>query len=384
MFLILTMVQIGLSGCQEASESVAVIDPGDTLSLSEAMAGDPAGYARATAGLELEFPRDFAAHPDFRTEWWYVTGNLGSADGQRFGYEFTIFRTALRSPSADTSKGVGTLSSGQLYMGHAALTFSGPDKQAFSYSERFGRDGLGLAGAESSPFKVWLEDWAMESEGPELFPMTISASSDEFSIDLQLDAAKPMILQGEDGFDQKGPEVGNASYYYSFTRLGTTGTVQHGDDSYDVSGYSWKDHEWSTSALGEDQVGWDWVALQLSNNYEIMFYGLRDAAGIWSGFTNGVLVGPDGEKESLQAEDVRISVLDWWESPHSDARYPSGWQFDIPEKDIELTVVPLVKDQEMNVSVRYWEGAVSIKGIYAAQSVDGYGYVELTGYEKQR
>lgn len=383
-----------IAGCGVADESMK----SQSIDLNTAMSGDTTGYARAVRVKDLEFPADWGPHPEFKTEWWYFTGNVEDASGNRFGYELTIFRSALNPPNSalnppDSTSGIeGTSawSTDQLYMGHFSLANLGKETTAegaggagktgktFSSFERFSRGALDLAGSRSEPFRVWLEDWSMEGSEGDLFPLRLKAGEDEVSIDLTLSSLKPIVLQGDRGLDQKGAEPGNASYYYSYTRLKTEGTIRVGDQTYDVQGFSWKDHEWSTSALDENQEGWDWFALQLADNREIMFYVLREKDGSAGAFTNGMLVESDGTYTPLAREDVLLGLTDTWTSPHSGATYPSGWTFTVPSQDIDLTILPLMKDQELNATVRYWEGAVSIE---SRGKASGRGYVELTGYK---
>jgi predicted secreted hydrolase len=195
------------------------------------------------------------------------------------------------------------------------------------------------------------------------------------AIDLTISPVKPLVLQGNRGLSQKGPGGGNASYYYSYTRLATEGTVVVDGDTLSVSGTSWLDREWSTSALGPDQVGWDWFALQLDDGRDLMYYQLRSRDGSPSRFSEGVLVGPDGTKTLLDRADVDLTVTDRWTVPDGSRTYPVAWRLRLPERDVDLRVRAAFPNQEMNVSVRYWEGAVVVTG-----SASGRGYVEMTGY----
>lgn len=372
-FAALTAVLFATSlGCESK-----VID--DSLQVSEAMGGDTTGYSRADEILELQFPRDYGAHEDYKTEWWYYTGNLWADTGQRFGYELTIFRSALKPVPPTNTVASSKWATNQLYLGHFGLTdVDGGDFYSF---ERFSRGAAGLAGAASGPYRVWLDNWEISAQGDELFPKRLQAFDGPVSIDLTLQTAKPIVLQGDQGLDQKGEEAGNASYYYSFTRLPSIGTVTIGDQIFAVTGSSWKDHEWSTSALGPKEIGWDWFALQLSDGRDVMFYQLRETDGSASAFSNGMLVEADGTYRQIIAEDVSLTATGSWTSPHSNVTYPSGWRLDYAAEDIVLTITPVMEDQEMNVSVRYWEGAVDVTGRSANQEVSGHGYVELAGYQ---
>jgi predicted secreted hydrolase len=365
-------------GCTQPPDA---LEMEDALNLAEAMGGDTLGYARAVGPTDFDFPSDFGAHTDFKTEWWYFTGNLRSEDDRRFGYEFTLFRSALHPP--DSLASPSDWSTNQLYMGHFSL--ADPETGTFHAFERFSRGAAGLAGAESPPFRVWLEDWTMESMATDpssLFPLRLQVAEEEVAIDLTLDAVKPMVLQGDRGWDPKGEGNGNASYYFSFTRIGTSGTVTLPSGQHDVEGTSWKDHEWSTSALGDDEVGWDWFALQLDDGREIMFYQLRREDGSQSPFTGGTLVIADGSYRHITRDEMDLRVEGQWESPVSGAVYPSGWTLTLPGEDLTMRVTPVMPNQELNVSVRYFEGAIDVEGTSKGQPITGVGYVELTGYDR--
>jgi len=345
------------------------------LSLTEMLAGGSTeGYARATEPREFRFPEDHGLHEDFRTEWWYFTGNLVTAGGRRFGYQFTLFRNALAPESPARESDWATR---QVYMAHFAVT--DPVNSAFHAHERFSRGAADLAGVETQPFRAWLEDWEISGEDPP--PFRLRAAEGGTSIELEVDTAKPVVLNGDQGLSQKGQQPGNASYYYSYTRMPTRGTVTVGYKTFEVQGSSWLDREWSTSALEEGQVGWDWFALQLSDGRDLMVYRLRRADGGSDELSNGTLVAADGASLLLQQDNFAIEALDTWSSPATGIRYPSRWRLTVPDANIDLEIRPLLPDQELNLSFRYWEGAVSINGISAGSPVTGQGYVELTGYK---
>jgi predicted secreted hydrolase len=353
------------------------------LSLSETLAGaDTVGYERALEPRPFSFPADHGPHEGFRTEWWYVTGNLAAADGRRFGFQFTIFRSALSPVAPDLASGWAT---NQAYMGHFTLT--DVERGTFRAYERFARGAGGLAGAvgqsPSSSFRVWVEDWSLAgAPGASAFPMRLHGSSDEVSLDLVLDRGKPVVLQGDRGLSQKGPEPGNASYYYAHTRLPAEGSVVVEGDTIAVSGLAWMDREWSTSALSGDQVGWDWFSLQLDDGWEVMVYQLRLADGTPDPLSDGVLVDPAGAKVPLTwGSDLQLETTDRWTSSLDGAVYPSGWRLRVPGRGVDLAIVPLVDDQELDLAFRYWEGAVRVTGTgVGGRPVTGLGYVELTGY----
>ena len=337
--------------------------------------GDAGEFARATAPRAFRFPDDHGPHPEFRHEWWYFTGNLRGPGGRRFGYQLTFFRFAL---SPDPPARVSRWATNQAYMAHFAIT----DVQGnrFHHFERTGRGALGLAGATGRPLRVWLDDWSAEGEKTSTLPIRLRAVDDEASIDLVLDTARPIVLQGDRGLSRKSAAPGNASYYYSMTRLTTRGSVRVDGVSFPVEGNSWLDREWGTSFLEKGQTGWDWFALQLSDGRDLMFYRLRRGDGTTDSFSAGTLALPDGSVRTLSPDDVRIETLGSWTSPKSGARYPSRWRMLLPFEGLELDVVPRSADQELRTTVRYWEGAVSVRGTSGGKPVEGEGYVELTGY----
>ncbi|MEZ4701484.1 MAG: lipocalin-like domain-containing protein [Rhodothermales bacterium] len=347
-----------------------------SVDVGTAIGQDTVGYARAYGPRSFRFPEDHGAHPDFKLEWWYYTGNVTSADGRRFGYQFTIFRNALSPP--DTSKRATDWATNQLYMGHLALTDLKSGK--FYAFERFSRGAAGLAGAQPQPFRVWLDDWEITQPEASMPPMRIRASEQGVRLDLKLEAVKPMVLQGDRGYSVKGPGAGNASYYYSYTRLRTTGRIETPEGSYDVRGASWMDREWSTSLLNKQQAGWDWFSFQLSDGRELMYFVVRERDAGSQPYTDGVLVQMNGTPVPLDASDVILETTNTWKSPLDGATYPAGWRLQVPSERIDLNVTPIIANQELDLSIRYWEGAVDIRGTAAGRPVDGQGYVELTGY----
>ncbi len=337
-------------------------------------------FSRATEVKPLNFPQDHGAHPDFQTEWWYYTGNLQAEDGRRFGYQLTFFRRALL-PLEALQERPSQWAASQVYMAHFALSDVG--NQEFQAFERLARGAAGLSGAQAAPFRVWLQDWSVEeiSANQQGLPIyRLQAAQNEIQLDLILDDLKGPILQGDQGFSRKGPEVGQASYYYSLTRLKTTGTVTIGKSSFPVEGFSWMDHEFSTSVLSSDQVGWDWFSIQLTDGSELMMFQIRKADGSIDPFSSGAWISSDGRKSNLSQKDFQVSVMENWRSPHSNAVYPSGWVITIPSLDLQLEIQPQILDQELNLSYSYWEGTVSIAGTRDGKAITGNGYVELTGY----
>ncbi|MGZ8955302.1 MAG: lipocalin-like domain-containing protein [Methylovulum sp.] len=346
-------------------------------SIGAVLSNDTKGFARAYKPQPFLFPNDHGPHKQFRSEWWYFTGNLNNPQGRQFGYELTFFRFALK-PDLPESKSAWR--SNQMYMAH--LTLTDVEAKRFYTDEQFSRAGNDLAGASNKSYQVWLYDWSAKTEGEEDFPLRLHANSKDFAIDLLLTSPKGYVRQGDQGLSQKSPEPGNASYYYSYPRLETEGTVSVGGKAFSVTGTSWMDREWSTSALSNEQSGWDWFALQLSDNTELMFYQLRRKDGQHDSNSSGSYIMADNTKISFKDHDVTITTLDSWKSPHSEITYPSRWRLSVPSQSLELEIVPLINDQELNVSYRYWEGAVKVTGTKQGKPISGQGYVELAGYNK--
>ena len=373
---LLVLVTLLLTGCVGGAQYV---EPQTRLSAVEAVGSNrDAGFARVTEPRPFEFPRDRGPHPEYAIEWWYYTGNLQTDAGRHFGFQLTFFRSGLTPEMPERSSDWAT---SNIYMAHFALA-DVADEQFYAF-ERFSRGAVGLAGAQGEPtFGVWLEDWRVTSENDGL-PMRLRASQDGVAIDLVLDTDRPVVLQGDRGYSQKGRERGNASYYYSFTRLETTGTVTVDGQSHAVQGLSWMDHEFGTSALEDGAEGWDWFSIQLDNATDIMYAQVRNPDGS-AQYAFGMLVGTDGSYRFLEASDAMLEVVDTWRSSYSGAEYPSGWRLQIPEDNIDLQITPHLRDQELPLAVLYWEGAVRIEGTSNGQSVSGNGYVELTGYGEQQ
>lgn len=333
------------------------------------------GYARAIGPYDWAFPRDHGPHPDFQTEWWYYTGNLSTAEGRRFGYQFTIFRRAL-TPEAEA--GDSEWRTNQVYLAH--FTVTDVDGAQFYHDERYSRGSAGVAGATVDPaYRVWVENWQVQAQNPDATELLVQADSGEVSVDFALTQAKPPALQGDRGLSPKNDEPGNASYYYSLPLLETAGTLTVGEQSFEVSGTTWMDHEFSTSALGSDALGWDWFGLQLDDNRQLMLGQIRLVTGDREPAFGGLFIEADGSTRALSADDFTIESTATWTSSHSGATYPAGWEIRVDTgaaDPLEITLTPLLADQELlaDVSV-YWEGAVRITG-----DASGYGYAELTGY----
>jgi len=354
---------------------------GQLSAVAAASGADDPRWRRVTEPRPFEFPIDHGAHPAYQTEWWYYTGNLKADTGEEFGFQLTFFRRGLDpEPAARASR----WATRNIYLAH--FTVSDLGKEKFYAAERFSRDGADLAGATGNPYRVWLGPWQATGAGPEGMDMRLEAQGDEVAIDLRLQSTKTPTLQGDRGYSKKGSGAGNASYYYSFTRMASSGTLSVAGTTYRITeGVSWMDHEWGTSRLEDSGVGWDWFALILDDGREVTWAQLRRADGTVTASSFGTLTAADGSTTALSADQVSLDVLDQWSSPRSGADYPAEWCLTIPSVGLRLRVRPRMADQELPVSIVYWEGAVEVDGEAAATNGDeapvtGRGYVELTGY----
>ena len=411
--LIILVLLITFSACDGRK---ALDTDAKVLKVADILNADSSGgFSRVHRAKEFRFPEDHLAHPEYKHEWWYFTGNLSSQAGYRFGYQLTLFRIGLvpdsqeiystdyiSSTSDSTRFNSSNWRANHFYMAHLAITVV--NEKTFSSYEKFSRNALGLAGTAGDQVKnkdrikkrktdnneggnkiqVWLDDWNIESVGKSEFPLRLRASKNDLKLDLQLNPKKPVVLHGYDGLSQKGRKQGNASFYFSITRLATTGTLSANGVTYKVNGDSWYDREWSTVALEAGQRGWDWFAVQLTDGREFMYYQIRRENGKADEYSSGTLVRRSGDYVNLPAEDIVVEVTGRWKSPHSGVEYPSGWKLTVPKEQLELTIKPMLKDQEHNLVFRYWEGAVEVSGYQyqgnANKKLNGYGYVELTGY----
>lgn len=349
-----------------------------------AQSGDE-DFLKVTAAPDLRFPRDHGAHPEYRQEWWYFTGNLATAQGRRFGYQATIFRFALGDDGSSTGgdEEPSAWRTEQLYMAHLAV--SDIDGRTFAAADRFARDALGLAGAQTEPLRVWVEDWSIAGAADDAaFAVNLQFQDESMGIDLSLVAERPIVRQGVDGYSRKGDDPTNASAYYSLTRLRSTGTVHAGGTRHEVTGTSWFDREWGTSFLAPGVAGWDWFSLQLDDGRDLMFYRLRTAQGASTRWSAGTLAGYDEagqwQVRRLQGDDVELTPRTRWRSANSGVEYPVSWTLRLPADDLALEVRAALEDQELNLATRYWEGAVDVTGRQGEKTISGRGYLELAGY----
>ena len=342
-------------------------------------------YFSVTGPCNFEFPADHGAHPGFRTEWWYYTGNLHSPEGRRFGFQLTFFRSQISPPGAEKSwpRPSSAWRTQQVFLGHAAV--SDIDGRRHLQAEQVARGALGLAGAlqQGDLIRIFLKNWEARIEPNNHH---LRADTAAFGFDLILAPEKPPVFHGDGGYSRKGSTAQRASCYYSFTRLGTRGTLSIADTRYSVEGLSWMDHEYSTAPLEPGLTGWDWFSLQLSDQSEIMVFLLRERDGGLGVASSGTYVDANAQVRQLAQTDFEVEVLDTWKSPHSGADYPAKWRMSIVPLALEILIVPNLADQEMRAAgaegVTYWEGSVSLSGTKAGRVVEGAGYVELTGYAK--
>jgi predicted secreted hydrolase len=353
-----------------------------------AVAGAAEEWLAARPDYPWTFPRDHWARPGYRLEWWYLTGHLAALDepGRRFGYQLTLFRVGLARERPGLDSGWSTR---DLVMGHAAVSDLAGGRHLFGEVLYRAIGLLGGFGEHPDPRLAWsrgpagtAEEWWLRWNG-EAFDFAAADRGRGFAFRLGTRPVKPLVLQGPNGFSRKAEAAGAASQYYSFTRLRTEGTVAVGEREWRVAGESWMDREFSSSQLGERQVGWDWFSLQLADGRELMLYLLRDRAGALD-FGRGTLVDAGGRARYLEPSEWRVRATAQWTSAETGARYPARWMVEVPAQGVAVEVVPELADQEnrsrLVKDLFYWEGAVRVLGLDGRPA--GQGYVELTGYGK--
>jgi predicted secreted hydrolase len=333
-------------------------------------------YKLALPGRKLLLPQDHYSHPDYKTEWWYYTGQLEASGGRRYGFQVTFFRFGVRDRQRNwREEPIFT----DLYMAHFAL--SDIAAKRFRFRERINRGYGDKAGAATGRYHVWNEDWKVEGD---LNSHEIKVNDRGTKLHLRLTALKPAALHGQNGLSQKGAGEGRASYYYSMTRMQSEGELVIDGRTEKVKGWTWMDHEFGSNQLSDEQVGWDWFSIQLDNNTELMLYLMRRKDGSVDPYSSGTLVRTDGTTRHLKLNDYRVEVLERWKSAKSGANYPMKWRVSIPSEQTELEVSPVFQDQELithrSTRVTYWEGAVQVAGSVQNNPIKGAGYVEMTGY----
>jgi len=359
----LAVLLLGWLGWQTLPESA----PDRSLSTRSLLDDAPESFRQVTGPRAFHFPEDHAAHPGFRNEWWYFTGNLDGPGGRPFGFQFTLFRFELdHAPRPDSA-----WSADAVWMAHLAL--SDVEAREFHQSERFARGALDLAGATDE--RWWLRDWVVARSGDRF---ELKAETPEFGLDLVLEGLRPIVEQGDRGYSRKGRQPGNASHYYSITRLAVTGNIRIADRDAPVHGLAWLDREWGSSQLDGNLAGWDWFSLQLDDGRDVMVYRLRTEGGEASRFSAGKVVNPDGTSTTLAADDFTATPRRSWRDAEGH-RWPVEWTIEIPAENLALDVAARFDDQRWRGAVSYWEGAVRVRDADNGALL-GRGYLELSGY----
>jgi predicted secreted hydrolase len=338
------------------------------LSCTAARAGVPP-YTEATLGHALQFPADYGSHPEFRTEWWYVTGWLATAHGESLGFQITFFRS---KPAIDGSN-PSAFTAHQLLIAHCAI--SDPAHGRLWQDQRIRRAGLGLAEALVGDTRVWIDRWSLKRDAA---AYTAKVDAEDFAFELTLTETQEVLLNGDGGFSRKGPVAQAASYYYSLPHLKVAGSIARQGRRESAAGEAWLDHEWSSEYLDAAAVGWDWVGLNLDDGGALMAFRIRGAQGEqrWAG---GTLRAGDGHTQILRPEEVEFRAGRQWTSPRTRITYPVAWQIRVGAREFDLS--PLLDDQEndtrLSTGAIYWEGAVQVSE--KRRSI-GRGYLEMTGY----
>lgn len=328
----------------------------------------------AVPGYEFAFPRDHGAHPQYRTEWWYYTGHLRTESGRRYGFEVTFFRVGVQEPASNATR----WDLNAVMPAHFAIT--DVEAKDFRYYEKLNRASPFTAEAAVGRLDVFNESWRATTNPDGSWRLVAKQGKD--ALDVTLRARKAPAVHGQNGVSVKAPVAGYASHYYSMTRLEAAGSI----NGQRATGQAWMDHEFGSSALRENQQGWDWFSIQLENDMELMLYVIRRSDGSPDVTSSGSLVTSDGRVIHLRREQFRVTPLAQWKSPKSGATYPVAWRVDLPTLNVSLTVRPLMNAQELvthgSTNITYWEGACDVSGSFAGTGVRGEAYVEMTGYDK--
>ena len=337
-----------------------------------------AQYRDALPGYRYKFPRDHFNHADFRTEWWYYTGNVKSADGRRFGFELTFFRQGV---DRDSNKAASTWTVRDLYFAHLAL--SDLDDGKFLHSQRINRAGPGIAGVSEADGRIWNGNWQVAWLGDE---QILQAIDERFALHFTLRSAKPPVIHGANGVSQKAEGAGHASHYISLTHLKIEGEIELGGRRFQVLGTAWMDHEFFTHQLETDQVGWDWTSIQLQDSTELMLFRIRRKDGSIDSYSAGTFVDARGDTTHLRSDEFKLEPAGAsWASPSTGAIYPIRWKISIQKLGIVLESSTSLPSQELSSSAgflpAYWEGAVVFAGTKGRSPIGGVGYLEMTGYD---
>ena len=337
-----------------------------------ALAGDSQGWRTSLPGWSYEFPRDHHAHPDFKTEWWYITGNLEGEDGRRFGFQLTFFRQGVLRGEADSRFAVHDIK-----LAHFAITDI--DAGRFRHAQKVSRGAFGDAGFSDGDRITWIDDWELAFVGEGKF--RIAAREKDFVLSLDLATLKPPVVHGENGVSQKSAGEGRASHYYSFTRLEARGLIDLEGRKIPVRGLAWFDQEWATNQLTQDQRGWDWVSLQFEDGSELMLFQLRLQQGGRDPFSHGTWIDPEGKTTPIKNADFKLEPGRLWRSGETGGEYPVEWQLRIPKLGMELNLEAAIDAQELVLRpISYWEGSIVARGMRDGAGLMARGYLEMTGY----
>lgn len=334
-----------------------------------------ADWRVALPGWRYRFPEDHASHAGFKTEWWYFTGNLKSAEGREFGYQLTFFRQGVREPGSGPVRSRFVVDD----MKFAHFAVSDITNSRFHHFQSISRGAFGEAGFDDGARIAWIQDWVCERTGTNNF--RLKASEDGVAIDLQLTAEKEPVIHGRTGVSQKAEGEGRASHYYSLTRLATRGVVTVDGKPHEVSGTTWFDHEWATNQLAEHQKGWDWFSLHFVDGTELMIFQIRTEDGRSDPHSAGTFVFEDGTDVQIGQAGFSLEPVGWWRSAKTAANYPVEWRISVPALELSLDIKARFPGQELAAEpFAYWEGAVRATGTRGGKEVEAVGYLEMTGY----
>ena len=341
-------------------------------------ASDLEGWSLALPGWEYQFPRDHGNHSEFKTEWWYFTGNLRTESGRPFGWQLTFFRQGIRPPTF-RSQVQSRLVANDIAFAHFAV--SDVKGRKFHFFQKITRGAFGEShfGEGDDPLIYCIGDWSTRRIGPHDFE--ISANADGIQLNLKLVSRKAPVFHGFDGVSQKADGPGRASHYYSLTRLLATGNLILFGEEHQVTGTAWFDHEWATNQLTNEQVGWDWFSLQFDDDTELMIFQIRTRDGGRDAYSGGTWIFADGSSQAVKNEEFVLRPLAWWKRPTTGAKYPISWRLGIPKLELELEIRSNLEDQELTFQpVVYWEGSIRATGSRAGRPANAHGYLEMTGY----
>jgi len=340
------------------------------------------GFRVPVPNAPLEFPRDHGSHPDYKIEWWYLTGQVAADDGRAFGYQATFFRRAAPPGAADAAAPPNKeFGSDQFFLAHAALTDAG--SKQFHHQQRLNRGGWD-AHAATEGLDVRNGNWSLRMTDPATQTMELRISiGGDISLAVTLVPNKPLVRFGQDGVSRKGAHPQATSYYLTFTRLATRGTLRTASGSASVTGTSWMDHEIASRQLSGDLAGWDWTAIHLDDGREIKAYILRRPDGSADPFSRLIWIDRDATLTSHSAEEFKWERVRWWQSPTTRTRYPVEVVIQTTDPQskapLRLRLRPLLDNQELTGSLSYWEGACEVIDEATSQPV-GRAYLELAGY----